>query len=554
MYHPTDYVTYAPGSSVTPVAVSMLQPQVVGARRAQGPVRVQRVVGSSVVFPSGAVYERRPEPAYATSVPASTVFPAAASSVAFRAAPSTQVTRTITPAYNHVVADTAPQKSSDAKFIKLLESLEAKVELMAQMQKTRDELRSRTQGGADVAAGCGGYEDYSGADDCAGSLDGEAHARIGDYEHYGATYMDPGEQELDWRADDCAVGTGPQHGDNQTSELWDHLEHQRDSVSRLTCTVESLQQELHELRRNRQAETSHGGSSCTARYGFAEEFGGAISSTGSRALDTTHSGTLPGSSCRGAYDSDGLGHMFTVPTLSDLWRTPNLDTSANWRLTSPAQLPLGLAPFSRDSRGSNLELSGDGYTASRVRGCRQGPALSSAPLEMQALGRYFEVTVEDTVTGWVGGLGIGVTTTSPDQVKRMPDKAWRIPGTFIVGYWGCIFLDGTERRTTWSPDTLNNGAKVGLLVTNDGKGDMIVFVDRRPVVRVEGTQLASRGVLYPIVDVFAATRVVTLAKQASPPPPPWTAPVESLELGGISQGSGPSLASAGQGFTGLTSR
>lgn len=184
-----------------------------------------------------------------------------------------------------------------------------------------------------------------------------------------------------------------------------------------------------------------------------------------------------------------------------------------------------MAPLSRNPCGMNIELSEDGYTAKRVRGCRQSVVLGSMPLEPQELGHYFEVVVKETVNGWVGGLGIGVTRVPPAELKRMPDKAWRIPNTFIVGYWGCLFLDGREKRTSWKADTLTVGSRVGLLVTGDGRGDLIVFVDGIPVVRADDV-LPSSGLrsdeLYPIVDVFAATLAVELQQSAIAPAKPWS--------------------------------
>mmetsp|Transcript_43248 Transcript_43248/g.69138 ORF Transcript_43248/g.69138 Transcript_43248/m.69138 type:complete len:922 (-) Transcript_43248:148-2913(-) len=187
----------------------------------------------------------------------------------------------------------------------------------------------------------------------------------------------------------------------------------------------------------------------------------------------------------------------------------------------------GVAPLCRNPCGLNIELSEDGYVAKRVRGCRQSVVVGSAPLEPQDLGCYFEVVVRETVNGWVGGLGLGVTRVSPAEMKRMPDKAWRIPSTFIVGYWGCLFLDGREKRTRWKADTLKVGSRVGLLVTGDGRGDLIVFVDGEPVVRADDVlpnSFSSGGMqepLYPVIDVFAATLSVELMTNATAPAKPW---------------------------------
>lgn len=154
-------------------------------------------------------------------------------------------------------------------------------------------------------------------------------------------------------------------------------------------------------------------------------------------------------------------------------------------------------------------------------------------MEPQAGGRYFEVVVEDTVAGWVGGLGIGVTATPPELAGRSPDKAWRMQKTFVIGYGGCIYLDGVERRTNWHPDTLAVGARVGLLVAEQGDGDIIVFVDGQPVVRMEGARLSAYDALYPVVDVFAATRSVSLCRWSSPPLPPWRIAAELGKRWGV---------------------
>lgn len=63
-----------------------------------------------------------------------------------------------------------------------------------------------------------------------------------------------------------------------------------------------------------------------------------------------------------------------------------------------------------------------------------------------------------------------------------------LPAT-ATGYWGCVFLNGSEYRTSWHADNLRDGEKVGFLVTN--AGDILVFVDGEAVVHIERTS-ASR--------------------------------------------------------------
>merc|ERR1740129_2422475 len=116
-----------------------------------------------------------------------------------------------------------------------------------------------------------------------------------------------------------------------------------------------------------------------------------------------------------------------------------------------------------------------------------------------------------------------------------------MPLTFIVGYWGCVFLDGKERRTAWRADSLASGSVVGLLISGDGSGDLRVFANGALVVVVEGAlQEHVCGLcpeLYPVVDVFAATLKVALQPTASPPPPPWASASEALSNLGSPEGS-----------------
>ncbi|CAK9106736.1 Hypothetical protein SCF082_LOCUS49715 [Durusdinium trenchii] len=95
-------------------------------------------------------------------------------------------------------------------------------------------------------------------------------------------------------------------------------------------------------------------------------------------------------------------------------------------------------PFSHETVGLNILLSPDGYTATRSCGCRESVAICKGPLQLQEEGLYFEVEVLQTVDGWLGGLGIGVTHANPSALKdqRLPDKASKVPGSFILGYAG----------------------------------------------------------------------------------------------------------------------
>lgn len=181
------------------------------------------------------------------------------------------------------------------------------------------------------------------------------------------------------------------------------------------------------------------------------------------------------------------------------------------------------APFCRKTVGLNILLSHDGYTATRSCGCRESVAICKGPLSLQMKGWYFEVEVLQTVDGWLGGLGIGVTHTDPSEMKdqRLPDKASKVPRTFILGYAGFKFLNGSSDAIEWQAERLQAGQRVGLFVSRTTM-DLLVLVDGQEVTRVLGHELRSKGFdcnepLYGIVDVSNAALSVRLLPGAQAP-------------------------------------
>lgn len=186
------------------------------------------------------------------------------------------------------------------------------------------------------------------------------------------------------------------------------------------------------------------------------------------------------------------------------------------------QAPAALmhAPFCHDTVGLNILLSQDGFTATRSCGCRESVAVCKGPLSQHGAG-YFEVEVCQTVDGWMGGLGIGVTHSSPSDLKeqRLPDKAWRVPRSFVLGYAGNKYLNGKEFTLDWQSDQLRVGQRVGLLI--DG-GSLSVFVDGHEVASVPEVEMLSAGLrqdepLYGIVDIYNAALSVRLLPGAAVP-------------------------------------
>lgn len=422
----------------------------------------------------------------------------------------------------------------DGEFMKLLDSLEVRVDLMAQMQHTRNQIQARTRV-KDEPDGQGAVAALQGL------LLGEGtHVMTtppGDARPLPGGTISPltiaalaqAQQQLEARA--ALPRGGAVHAD-ASAELRERLDEERGRGDALRHELGALRMQAHDADDLRERLSQALERECEAsaqvdmlRQQLHEARMGAEASKKewaseweqmAREIESLRSGQAKNASSR--------ADTATLPTEPVL--IPPTMRLAEELAAQETQQPPTTAPFNRQACGVNVVLSEDGYTATRTRGCRQSVLVGSAPLARQPLGWYFEVTVQETVEGWVGGLGLGFTLTSPSQLRRVPDKAWRMPHTYIVGYWGCVFLDGKERSTRWRADALPVGARVGALVSGDGSGDLRIFVDGTLVVHAEGAlQEHVRGPgpveLFPVVDVFAATLSVELQALAAPPAPPW---------------------------------
>lgn len=449
-------------------------------------------------------------------------------------------------------------KGTDNEFMKLLDSLEVRVDLMAQMQHTRNQIQARTQA---MERGASPHGSVAVPSRAARSLAGSVAFNSSPPVRPDINSFSPGRQEF---AADLAKRFGgaeprgsfataprqPPEGPQiieaegaaearlatENAELWQQLREQRECISKLTQEVDGLQSQLSAVSELRQVNNNKGLEELRVQLQAA--LGRERESSAEAARLRQELLELRQQKDREALEAKAererlLSELQQLRLAAAGVSVGAASSGVSALLTEPV-LPVEpahsggpvTAPFSRQTCGVNVTLSDDGYVATRTRGCRQSVLLGGAPLPRQDLGWYFELEVCETVEGWVGGLGIGVTRTSPGQLRRIPDKAWRMQNTFIVGYWGCVFLNGKERRTHWRADTLPSGSRVGLLVSGDGSGDLHVFVDNTMVVSVPGAlaEHALPGVeLFPVVDVFAATLKVALQPMSTPPAPPWGA-------------------------------
>lgn len=178
----------------------------------------------------------------------------------------------------------------------------------------------------------------------------------------------------------------------------------------------------------------------------------------------------------------------------------------------------GSSRFRSSLKGPNCSMTLDGSTVTRTKGCRQCVVIGDHALDFFAgTGWYFELRINEVVTGWVGGLGLGVTLTHPSAVAALPDRAWRIPESWMAGYWGRMFTNGQQHLIDWKPQELRSNDKVGFLVTP--QGHCIVYVNGEEKVNFSEVPVPVESgdvELTALVDVFASTASVSLCDSHPP--------------------------------------
>lgn len=95
-----------------------------------------------------------------------------------------------------------------------------------------------------------------------------------------------------------------------------------------------------------------------------------------------------------------------------------------------------------------------------------------------------------------------------------------MPKTYILGYVGSKYLNGSCEFIDWQPGLLQVGQRVGLLIART-TNDLVVNVDGEEVAKVSGDDLRSKGFstepMYGIVDVYNATLSIRLLAGAVAP-------------------------------------
>jgi len=233
---------------------------------------------------------------------------------------------------------------------------------------------------------------------------------------------------------------------------------------------------------------------------------------------------------------------------------PSLNLSSHFgsamrELTPPSKCGDGASTDDVSSYiGSSDESSTGSSSAATERRKRTQASVSAvfgdAPLQKVAgLGWYFRLRINSDCSNWLGGFAIGVTLSSPSTLVPLPDRAARVPRSWLAGYWGRTFANGQERLSTFSPQALKPGDEVVFLVGLEGECSVFVndeetcrFSDPPvPVVRPGGGDVEITA----LIDVSAAVTSVTFVNGG---PPPAAALLRNQQLGRASETSAPGYA------------
>lgn len=121
-------------------------------------------------------------------------------------------------------------------------------------------------------------------------------------------------------------------------------------------------------------------------------------------------------------------------------------------------------------------------------------------------GSGFAITIDEVRTpegSLDGGLGIGVVATPPPAA--LPERAWRVPKSCVVGYWGALYVDERPQAITWKSSTLKVGDQVEFHIVH---AEVLVVVNGEVVVQEGVPGLPAPAV--PVVDLFHHVAAVTL--------------------------------------------
>ncbi|KAF4716249.1 hypothetical protein FOZ62_031093 [Perkinsus olseni] len=180
-------------------------------------------------------------------------------------------------------------------------------------------------------------------------------------------------------------------------------------------------------------------------------------------------------------------------------------------------------------------VSKEGVRLSRRKGAESSVgniAIGAQPLTRhdKYLAFFYSVIVETFLPGLAGGLALGVTASTPDEIKDdiakskpLAKSADRVLDTFMVGLRGKMYSPFWERKSRpcpWS-GTLENGLQGGSMVTLAVglNSRMHVFVDGElvDIKCPSGVPQRDSAPVYPIVELAGQAHAVKLVPDAELP-------------------------------------
>ncbi|CAL1156486.1 unnamed protein product, partial [Cladocopium goreaui] len=209
--------------------------------------------------------------------------------------------------------------------------------------------------------------------------------------------------------------------------------------------------------------------------------------------------------------------VLATPRSSRERRTPSRQpkSSAASAATATAPPPVG---FHATKHGKFVTISADGLFAKHAAPFEDdmfGGVLGNTALAKDSMGvSYFEVKIEEAVTGMPDGLAIGVTSVEPSTLKRVPEILDGLGKAWLVGFDGIMYDAHDFSEVDWYPSELRIGDCVGCLVTVEGQ--LQIFLNGK--WRLDGPKnVDTSRPLYLALDLIGNTEAVSLLPQARCP-------------------------------------
>lgn len=138
-------------------------------------------------------------------------------------------------------------------------------------------------------------------------------------------------------------------------------------------------------------------------------------------------------------------------------------------------------------------------------------------------GQYFEIKVEECLSGFIPSLAVGFTGADvADPAFEYPRMAKEMEKTYVAGYAGKVCWSGEEHQVDWNPSqsiVARGHETIGVLMQPDG--ELVVFINNKEVVRCnpddEEYEIPDVSSLKGVVDVYGGPTRIRLLQDKMPP-------------------------------------